>query len=46
LLPPAFPVGEQSFDVMPLRVGELEAVEEPADLGWVVVRDRGLEPLT
>src|SRR5262249_53878792 len=40
-----FPGVEQLLDVPPLLVAELEAGEEPAGLGDVVVLDRGLEML-
>ena len=41
----ALPLVEQALDVAALRVGELEARDDPARLGRVVVLDRRLEPL-
>ncbi len=40
-----FPRLEQLLDVAPLRVRELEPLDEPARLRGVVVLDRGLEML-
>jgi hypothetical protein len=40
-----FPLVEQALDVSPLRFAERHSHDESPRFGWIVVRNRRLEPL-